>query len=217
MKEPSRASQGKEGETTMDDLHVEEYNGYRIRIVADAYDNDPREDYDNLGTIGHWHRRYNLGELDFRKENIQPHEHVAKIEKQGGIVLPLALLDHSGLHIYIGDGPHWSDSQGWDSGHVGYIWVEAAKIRKEYGRITKEVRDRATSVLQDEVALLDLALRGGFVGRIIERIADNEEVDSVYGYTPDYDEKAGMYGYTYNDLLEEGRRLVDYRVEKETT
>jgi hypothetical protein len=201
----------------MDDLHVEVYNGHLIRIVEDEYDNNPREDYDNLGTIGHWHRRYNLGELDFRKENIHPHEHVARIEKQGGVVLPLGLLDHSGLHLYIGDVPHWSDSQGWDSGHVGYIWAEAAKIRKEYGvtRITKKVRDQVTSVLQAEVALLDLSLRGGFVGRIIERIADNEEVDSVYGCTPDDDGK--VYGYTYNDLLEDGRRLVDYLVEKETT
>jgi hypothetical protein len=217
MKEPSRAFQGREGEMTMDDLHVEEYNGHRIRIVEDKYAENPRDDRDNLGTIGHWHQRYDLGELDFRKENIHPHKHVARIEKQGGVVLPLGLLDHSGLHIYIGDVPHWSDSQGWDSGHVGYIWAEAATIRKEYGitRITKEIRDLVTSTLLDEVAIFDLSLRGGFVGRIIERIADNEEVDSVYGCTPDYDGKA--YGHTYNGLLEEGRRIVDYRVEKETT
>jgi hypothetical protein len=215
MKGPSRVSQRREGEITMEDLHVEEYNGYRIRIVEDEHAESPRKDCDNLGTIGHWHRRYDLGELDFRRENIHPHKHVARIKKQGGVVLSLGLLDHSGLHLYIGDCPHWSDSQGWDSGHVGYIWAEAAKIRKEYGRITKKVRDQATSVLQSEVALLDLSLRGGFVGRIIERIADNEEVDSIYRCTPDYDGK--VYGYTYNDLLEEGRGLIDYWVEEETT
>jgi len=203
----------------MDDLHVEEYHGYRIRIVVDEYAENPRKDCDNLGTIGHWHRRYNLGDLDFRKANIQQHEHVARIEKQGGVVLPLGLLDHSGLYIYIGDGPHWSDGQGWDSGHVGYIWVEAARIRKEYSvaRITKKVRDQVTSVLQGEVATLDLSLRGGFVGRIIERIEDDEEVDSVYECCPDYDEKAKAYGHTYNDLLKEGREFVDHLVEKETT
>ncbi len=196
----------------MDDLHVEEYHGYRIRIVADEYAENPRKDCDNLGTIGHWHRRYNLGDLDFRKTSIQPHEHVAKIEKQGGVVLPLGLLDHSGLHLYIGNGPHWSDSQGWDSGHVGYIWVEAAKICEEYSvaRITKKIRDLVTSVLQGEVATLNLSLRGGFVGRIIERIEDDEEVDSVYGCYPDYDGKA--YGYTYNDLLKEGRSIIQHLI-----
>ena len=45
-----------------DDVHREEYRGYTIRLVPDPDPENPREEWDNVGTMRCWHRRYNLGD-----------------------------------------------------------------------------------------------------------------------------------------------------------
>lgn len=42
-------------------------------------------------------------------------------EYKAHLVLPVGMIDHSGVHYYIGGGAHWSDSAGWDSGTCGVI------------------------------------------------------------------------------------------------
>ena len=46
-----------------DDLVREEYRGYTIRLVPDPDPENPREGWDNVGTMRCWHRRYNLGDM----------------------------------------------------------------------------------------------------------------------------------------------------------
>src|SRR3989304_4796585 len=78
------------------------------------------KDGEPLGTIAYWHLRYTFGE-----EQIKSHpntwlreladlsdasmEEVWKAVNEQYIFLPLSLLDHSGLHMWVGKGAHYSD------------------------------------------------------------------------------------------------------------
>lgn len=42
-------------------LHTEQYKGYTIKLYQDELEDGPR-DWDNLGTMVCWHRRYDLGD-----------------------------------------------------------------------------------------------------------------------------------------------------------
>lgn len=42
-------------------MDTQEYKGYTIEITQDEYPDDPRQ-WDNLGIMACWHRRYNLGD-----------------------------------------------------------------------------------------------------------------------------------------------------------
>ena len=101
------------------------------------------------------------------------------------VILPLSLLDHSGLHIWVGEGPHWSDSAGWDSGQVGWIYIDRAKAIEEFGgkskRFTKKVRKQAEDCLRAEVEEYDQYLRGDVYGYQIEN-SDGDDVDSCWGF-----------------------------------
>jgi hypothetical protein len=197
-------------------IHEELYKGYLIKFSQDEDTENPRTEWDNLGTIGHWHRRYIMGEVDLRKDHDSRESierFIQSIEKKGGVVLPISMLDHSGITIWVGDGPHWSDSAGWDSGQVGYIWIEAAKIRKEYSvkRITKKIREKVEEVLKSEVATFDAYLKGDVVGYVVTK--DDEELDSCWGFFPNTDGTSFETRFGY--ALEEARSAVDYRVSKE--
>ena len=153
-----------------------------INIYPDDDPLDPRVDYDNLATMICWHSRYNLGDkhdfsdpqefYDWSKENLK-----------GGIVLQLYLYDHSGISMscssFIGRSHHGE----WDSGPVGYIYITADKVRKEYSakRISKKLRERVAGYLKGEVEEYDQYLRGAVYGYIVEHDESGEE-DSCWGY-----------------------------------
>lgn len=42
-------------------------------------------------------------------------------EHKALLVVPVGLIDRSGVSFYLGGGAHWSDSQGWDSGTCGFL------------------------------------------------------------------------------------------------
>lgn len=174
-----------------------QYEGYTIEIWQDEDAQNPRKDFDNLGTMGHWHRRYVFGEVDFRRmfpncghPKPEAQDFIAGVEKKGGVALPLGLFDHGGLHMYVGDGPHPHDGGGWDSGHVGYIWVEAAKLREEYSvkRLTKKVKERALLALRSEVEVFDAYLRGEVYGyTILDEEGENQDSCGGFYVTNDKD------------------------------
>jgi hypothetical protein len=122
-----------------------EHEGFRIRIYPDDDPGSPR-DWDNLGILVGWHRHDQIGdrkitieeEVAFTlggtlSENIGNWTALEKHLRRNGAVgpiLPVGLLDHSGLHIYVGGGAHWTDSAGWDSGTVGFIYTTWEQIEK---------------------------------------------------------------------------------------
>lgn len=158
-----------------------EHAGLKIEIHRDCDAENPR-DWDNLGTIAHWHRRYDFG------DKIDSPRDFLKSLPLGSVVLSICLLDHSGLHMWVGNGPHWSDAAGWDSGPVGFIYCTPEQLRKEYSckRITKKIREQAEKVLRGEIETFDQYLRGDVYCFTVED-EDGNTLDSC----------CGMFGFDY--------------------
>ena len=171
-----------------------EYKGYTINIEPDNDPLDPRE-WDNLGTMVCWHRRYSLGD---KHEFSTPDDAWQEIKKDH-IVLPLYLYDHSGITMSTG-----SFGCQWDSGRVGYIYVSLEKVRKEYGwkHVTKKRREKILEHLRGEVETYDDFITGSVYGY---RVEGAEGVgDSCWGF----------YGYPagHNEALSEAKAHIDWYI-----
>lgn len=173
------------------------YKGYEIKIL---YDEDPLEsprEWDNLGTMVCFHRRYNLGD----DHGFHDSEDVRDFLRQYNcIVLPLYLYDHSGITMSCAP-----FSCPWDSGQVGIIYVEIEQVKKEWGwkRLTKKRREKIEKLLRSEVKTYDDYLTGNIFGYQVERFG--EDIDSCWGYYGD-PEKSG--------IIEEAKSAVDYDIGK---
>ena len=102
--------------------------------------------------------------------------------------------------MYCGSGPHWQDSAGWDSGQVGWIYVEAKQIRDNWSckRITKKTREMALQNLRGEVEAYDQLLTGDVWGYEIED-EDGKHLDSCWGcFGHDYAKNEAMEQFEYH-------------------
>lgn len=119
------------------------------KIAQDKSIKNPRE-RENLGTMICDHPIYNLG--DQTSINPQAFKGLDEmraylVNKMGAVViLPLYLLDRSGL--WINTGP-FSDQ--WNSYQMGFIYVSMDKLLKEYGKCDQESKDKARKALIAEV------------------------------------------------------------------
>jgi len=195
-----------------------------LKIYHDEDCESPRN-WDNLGTMVCWHRRYNLGDphnyrdqedfwfylaeeisgSTYRAEQMTPSQREEYVRKNA-IILPLYLYDHGvramSTTSFIGRAHHAE----WDSGQVGWVYVTKAKVREEYGvkRVTKELRRRVISVLKSEVETYSQWLEGDVYGFVLED-AQGNHIDSCWGfYGTDWMEN-GMAGHIpaeYRHLLE---------------
>jgi hypothetical protein len=131
-----------------------------LTVTPDEDAVNPRT-WDNLGTMLCFHRRYNLGdENELKSENFRGWNHILDhLKKELGavIVLPLYLLDHSGITIST-----TSFNDVWDSGQVGFIYVSREKLLKEYRktRVTARLLALARSALESEVVIYDHHITG---------------------------------------------------------
>jgi hypothetical protein len=170
---------------------------------------DPRKD-PHVGIMVCWHQRYKLGDeqpkyspaewkkmlacsvdeefnsLDDDSEGYD--EKVAPILREKVIMLPLFLMDHSGLSISTRD---FNDR--WDSGQIGWIYVTRKSLSSE------GIEDPEGS-LRGEVEEYDRYLRGDMYGFVLEQITcceccgnmDYEDMDSCWGFGGDDIESNGM-------------------------
>ena len=161
-----------------------------LEIHVDEEPMSPRE-WDNLGTIVAFHRRYNLG--DIHKYNQNDYQNwcdlksdIIKNEKVG-VILPLYLYDHSGISI--STSPFQCK---WDSGQIGFIFASKDTIRKEFGikRVTKKYIEKVTSILESEIKVYDQYLTGDVYGFVLK--VDDQEVDSCWGFYGDDHNSNGM-------------------------
>ena len=176
-------------------VYEETYRDHTIKIIHDPNPENPR-DYDNLGTMACWHRRYRLGDKHDHDDprdllidlcevsgetDLSINDLVARAVKRA-VILPLYLYDHSGITMNT-TGFH----SPWDSGQVGYIYVTFEDIRKEYGvtRVSKNLRTKIADHLRQELATYDHYLTGNCYGFVVEK--DDEEVESCWGFLGDYD------------------------------
>lgn len=165
-----------------DEIESFETDGKTVRIMVDESPESPRE-WDNLGVMVCFHRRYSLGDKDhgvrdsdFNGWN-EMEAHLRK-EKDAAIILPLYLYDHSG--ITMSTAPF---SCPWDSGRVGLVYVTKAKLREEYGvkRIGAATLRKAAKVLEAEVKTYDEFIRGEVYGYVVEDEGGNV-LDSCWGF-----------------------------------
>jgi len=172
----------------MDAIETIEVNGFTVELHHDENPLNPREEFDNLSTMICFHSRYSLGDKhdclsgDFtgwdglKKQIIREHRPV--------VILPLFLMDHSGLTISTDPERFRAfDSAGWDWGQVGFVFVSRANALKEYGkkRISKRIREQAEKVLPAEVETYGEYLGGAVYGYIVKD-ADGEVLDSCWGF-----------------------------------
>jgi hypothetical protein len=156
-----------------------------VKVHHDENAESPRE-WDNLGVMACWHRRYNLGDVQPKED---PAEWFKENAPEGSVVLPLYLYDHSGLTMSTG-----SFGDKWDSGQVGWIVATPEAIRKNFmvKRITKAIRARAEEVLRSEVATYDDYLTGNVWGYTLDvseaceacgsKVPKSEGSDSCWGF-----------------------------------
>lgn len=152
----------------------EQVGPYKVIIHQDDSPENPRE-WDNIGTMLTWHRRYNLGDE-------QPRESWPEVSRARGIsekthvILPLFFYDHSSQAIstksFVGRAQHAE----WDSGQVGVI---IARV----GRGKHKSRKYLTEALEAEVKSYDDYLQGNCWGYVIE--LNGEHVDSCWGFLGD--------------------------------
>lgn len=170
---------------------TELHKGYTIKIAQDEDPMDPREWDGDLGTMVCFHRRYELGDKhDYDSGDFTGWDALrAQLVKDGArVILPLSLIDHSGISMYVAAGAHRCDPGGWDSGQIGFIFATADKIRETFGvkRITKAIEAKAIEELRNEVGTYDDYLTGNVFGYIIVD-PNGDHIDSCWGFVGDVD------------------------------
>lgn len=153
--------------------------GFRVSIVNDPDAESPRE-WDNLGEMICFHRRYSLGD----RHDFHDGDEFRRSLGKGDIVLPLYLYDHSGITMSTTSDTFRSfDSHGWDWGCVGWIVARAEAVREEWKvkRISPKLRQRVISLLRNEVDVYDKFLTGDTWGYEIAD-EDGSFLDSCYGF-----------------------------------
>lgn len=176
-------------------IRREFYKGYTINVYRDDVNGESPRDWDNLGTMVCFHRRYNLGD----EHNFTVEEARGIMEDRSIVSLPLYLYDHSGLTM---------NTTGfqcpWDSGQVGFIYVSKEDIRKEMARpkplkkgqvnpdlasikrVTKKDIERVRECLKGEVETYDQYLTGEVYGySIVKSGEESDFVDSCWGFYGD--------------------------------
>lgn len=166
-------------------------DGLTVRIEADEDSRNPRTEWDHVGTMVCWHRRYKLGDeqpsyppsefflrlMQEREAEVHPKyppddlpdEHVQRYIAKHFYVLPLYLYDHSGLTMNTS-----GFSCQWDSGQVG--WIVMSRDKADEQGIADPL-----GLLRSEVAEYDQYLTGDVWGYVIED-DDGHHLDSCWGF-----------------------------------
>jgi hypothetical protein len=143
-----------------------------IKLEQEHYPRDPRKEFDHLGTMAFYSKKYSLGD----KPQLNIVDCQAIETNKAFLSLPVYMYDHSGITISTKPfGCHW------DSGKLGIIYCEYAKARKEGLNPSK-----LKALLESEVKEYDQYLTGDVWCYSIET-TDKEQLDSCCGF----------YGYSY--------------------
>jgi hypothetical protein len=167
-------------------------DGKVLIIYQDENNDDSPREWDNLGKMICFHRRYNLGDkTDLKSDRFngwkELEEYLIK-ELKAVMVLPLRLYDHSGISISTSDKYPFNDE--WDSGQVGFIFTTKKAIEESFGRkyITPKLKRKIKSILISEVEIYNKYLNGEVYGyKLFNDEAEatdelGESEDSCWGY-----------------------------------
>ena len=191
----------------------------RLKIVREENPIHPRDEYDCIGTMVCWHRRYELGDEQPKEDPQEWHEAFIALYPDA-IILPLYLYEHSGITMQCAP---FSDR--WDSGQVGWIYCTRETLDREWpaeyppGSASEDKRKideariaNAETFLRAEVALYNAYLTGDCWGfRLFEvKTCDlghehEEETDSCWGFFGPEGVKEAIGDY----LPDEAKPLLD--------
>lgn len=157
-------------------------DGGKVEIFIDENAESPRE-YDNLGTMAFFHRRYKLGDKHSFDNPIEVREHLAETE---ALFLPVYMYDHGG--IALSTEPFECR---WDSGQLGVIYVTKERVIKEYGNFSDASQLHALNVMQAEVKLYDEFVQGNCYG-YKKFDASGNETESCWGFIGSNFEQSGL-------------------------
>ena len=177
-----------------------ERNG--IKIFVDECPANPRTEWDNLGKMVCFHKKYILGDQpnEYNSEDYNSWDDLAEdIEKDHGpcCILPVYMLDHSGICI---DTQDFCDP--WDSGQIGFLYCSEARALDEGVPL-----DKLKAQLEAEVQEYNRYLSGQVYGYIrrtekYKAVTDKESRIYIYGPTPNF-----ILAQVFND--EAAELLVD--------
>ena len=127
------------------------------------------------------------------------HREIIGFLRNSMIILPLYLYDHSGLTMstepFLGKLPHAE----WDSGQVGWIYIEKSGFKKLYGELSEENMQKAIVDLTAEVDLYGHYIAGeNYCLSIYE---DGEQIESISGFTGEYDDVLKEMSEYVKDML----------------
>ena len=151
------------------------------------------------------------------------------ISKLAPVILPLYLLDHSGLWMKAGSngvsysrrGAYECDAQGWDTSMVGFIFCTWDDVKRENG-LGKDAVEKAEKYLRGEVETYSQYLEGSVYGYMIEpRDGNRVECDDgcwgFYGYDWDKngleDMAKGSIDAAIKAYRESARKMHDEKLE----
>lgn len=185
----------------------------RLKLVHDSSPDSPRN-WDNLGTMICFHRRYDLGDNhNYNSDDYSGWEEMKKAiikEENPAVILPLYMYDHSGITIRT-----TPFSCRWDSGQIGFILVSKKKALEEFGGkiVTAKLKERIEKILEGEVETYSQYVEGDVYGfQIVDE--DDNHIDSCYGFYGSDHKENGMLDHIDHELLglssrEELEQLID--------
>lgn len=171
---------------------------YTVELHYDEGGSDSPRDWDNLGTIVAWHRRYSLSDKDAPK--MEPPEFLEWLKEEKAIYLPVFMYEHSGVALSTG-----SFSDPWDSGQVGYIYVLPDKVKKEFNvkRISPKRKEHILDCLRSIVKTYGAYLNGEVYGYVVKD-SEGNTLDSCWGFIGESDY-----------ALAEGKRMAEWYADRD--
>jgi hypothetical protein len=159
-----------------------------VKIIRDESPQSPRE-WDNLGTMTFFHKRYNLGD----KHNHTPESFNEFLEYNSDGIVAVKVYGYEHGQLTISTKPFYCH---FDSGVLGYIHVSKADAMKafEQKEWTKELEDKVIKCLEQEVETYDQYLTGDVYGFVVYD-EDGQEVDSCWGFFGDDIKENGIMDY----------------------
>lgn len=107
-----------------------------VKVGIDEYPEDVFNDWDSLGHIVGFHRRYNFGKKDDIKRFKTPEdfEEFRKENKGNITVYNLFMYEHSRISLSVDESRPYPFNCRWDSGQLGYLYVLHNEAREWYGK-----------------------------------------------------------------------------------
>ena len=166
---------------------ISENKSFKLEVVQDENPESPR-DWDNLGKMICWNKRYNLLGDNHDFSNIESFNQFIKENKC--FVMPIFMYDHSGISLSLSRESPYNDI--WDAGQLGFIYVTYEDIKKEYKvkSISKKILEKVKEVFKNEIEVYNKYLNGEVYGFILSKKikckccqnVEYKHIDSCWGF-----------------------------------